>query len=128
MEENIELLLEAYEKAVNEHKTNPDKNYWQGRKDGIRIALSLFHSDKKTWELLNKTSPEFQDTERDRYKGMLRSIYYDVCDLVNSIRTKRQVHQMTIGNILSWVGVYDQLAIDGFTTKIDDAIDPFEKE
>lgn len=126
MSENvIEEIVELYDSAQQEHKTSKEREYWQGRKDGLRLALALLQPDQQ-WTMLNKSSPGFRVEDRERYKAFLKDIYYNVCDLVYSIRHHEKPHYLTVSNIQNWIGSY-MSDKDGFVDQAPDAINPFGK-
>ncbi len=127
MEENvIEEIIDLYLSAKEEHKTSKEREYWQGRKDGLRLALALLQPNDKSWDALNRSSYGFRVEEREAYKRFLLDIYYNVCDLVYSIRNKEKIQGMTLSNIQNWIGSYMNSEKTGFVTPAPDAINPFE--
>jgi hypothetical protein len=105
--------------------TTKERSYWQGRKDGLRLALAILEPNKSR-NLLNDSSPGFQVEEREKYKNFLKSIYYDICDLIYSIRHKERIHPLTVSNIQNWIGIYMNLEKEGFVHPSSDAINPFD--
>ena len=127
MEEDImEEIVDLYDSAQAEFRTTKEKEYWQGRKDGLRLALALLQPDEKTWDILNKSSGGFRIEEKEQYKRFLADIYYNVCDMVYSIRHKEKIHYMTLSNVQNWIGSYMQMEKTGFVIEAEDAINPFE--
>jgi len=89
-EDVIEEIVDLYDSAQVEFRTTKEKEYWQGRKDGLRLALALLQPDEKVWNILNKSSGGFRIEEKEQYRKFLEDIYYNVCDMVYSIRHKEK--------------------------------------
>jgi len=127
-DETIEEIIDLYDKAQEEFRTTKEKDYWQGRKDGLRLALALIQPEETHWNLLNKSSHGFQVEEREQYKNFVEDIYYNVCDLIYCIRHKEKLHPMTISNIQNWIGTYmnEEHKKSDFVKPAPDAINPFK--
>lgn len=126
-EEQYRLLYEALFVAENEVRTNKnEKEYWQGRKDGMRVFLSIVQPNEKIWEQLNQSSHGFQDTERDRLLSLLEDIYYNICDILYSINHNEKIHRQTMINTLQWIDWYDTCAKQGLTKEITNAMNPIK--
>jgi hypothetical protein len=125
----IEEIVDLYDSAKEEFKTTKDTEYWQGRKDGLRLALALLQPEERIWNMLNHSSHGFRIEEREQYKNFISDIYYDVCDLIYSIRHKEKLNGMTISNIQNWIGTYmqEEHKNSGFVKPSPDAINPFSK-
>lgn len=120
-DENVYEIIDQYDKAVDEHKRTTEKDYWQGRKDGLRLALSFIQPDNKFWKKLNETSYGFQATEKEIIQNNVRDVRYNVAAILYEIQNEKKVHSMTRGNLLSWLSHYDQLAEQGLFIKVEDA-------
>ncbi len=120
-DDTIDEIIDAYDKAQDEHKRTTEKDYWQGRKDGLRIALALIQPEKKFWKQLNDTSYGFQSTEKEIIQNNVRNVRYDVATILWEIQNEKKVHTTTRGNLLSWLSHYDRLAEQGLYIKVEDA-------
>lgn len=120
-DEAVKDILEQYDKAVDEHRRTTEKDYWQGRKDGLRLALSFIQPDNKLWKLLNETSYGFQATEKEIIQNNVRDVRYNVSAILWEIEHNKKVHSVTRGNLLSWLSNYDALAEQGLYIKVDDS-------
>ena len=88
-------LLRVYV-DVREQRTNVDHldeaEYWQGKKDGLRTALTLFAPDeeeKQRWEGIQESAPNNRLTEMENLRAALaeaRELLYQFNDLPNDIR------------------------------------------
>lgn len=128
-DEQLDEILEAENKAAYEFRyVTKDKEYWQGRKDGLRVALAILEPGERVWKDLILTSPGFQETEKDYVLKFLQDAYYNIADMVHSIRNKEPIHGMTFSNIQNWLGTYLTNVKDGVLLPVDDAINPFENK
>jgi hypothetical protein len=125
-DKTIEEIIDLYDSAQEERKTTKEPEYWQGRKDGLRLALAILQPEEEHWKLLNQSSYGFRIEEREMYKNFLDSVFYDLCDLIYSIRHKEKPHSLTVSNLQNWLGTYMIEQKTGFVKSAPNAINPFE--
>lgn len=65
-EDKVLEIAEALSRAEAERKTTKEPDYWQGRKDGLRVALAILEPDESIWETLNNNGNNILDTEEYR--------------------------------------------------------------
>lgn len=120
-DEAIEEIIDNYDKAQSEYKTTTEKDYWQGRKDGLRIALALIEPEKRHWKQLNDTSYGFHSTEKEIIQNFVKNIRYNTASILWEIREEKKINSLTVGNLLSWIYQYDILAKQGLFVEVEDA-------
>lgn len=128
IKKKIGEIVELYDRAQKEHKTTREKEYWQGRKDGIRAALAILEPGEglASWDMINKSSPGFRLTEKEALLEFLKDARYNVGAALweYSERGDKRIHIQTIINLLQWLDSYDRRATRDEVYPAPDSITP----
>lgn len=126
LEEKLLEIAELEQRAQEEHRTSKEPEYWQGRKDGLRIALAILEPGEHVWKDLIKTSPGFRIEEKEVLLEMLKDARFNIGAALweYSEKPERNIHIYTIVNLLQWLASYDQRAAAGDLIPTPNAITP----
>jgi hypothetical protein len=107
--DKIEEIIELFTRAAAEHKTTKEREYWQGRKDGIRAALAILEPgrDGEEWTQLNESSHGFKLEEKEALLKFIEDARYNVGAALWEYETKKSIDIQTIVNLLQWLASYD---------------------
>lgn len=70
-------LVAVFYDVAAQSRTAPDRNameYWQGKKDGLRIALTLFAPNERErgmWQLLNDSAHNQRATDMEQRRELI---------------------------------------------------------
>ena len=102
-------------------KNNGTKNqdYWQGRKDAMRLCLSILRQDDNLRDLLD-SSPGYIPVDSELFQDLLEDAVYNVVAILYEIECEERIHPQTRLNLERFVDKYDYLAKKGKFRVIDD--------
>lgn len=126
-EKKLLEIIELEAVAVAERKTTKEREYWQGRKDGLRLALAILEPGESIWKQLTDSSPGFRVTEKEGLLDFMKDARYNIgAALYDYKADKGRIHIQTIMNLLSWISSYDIASKKGDLLNTDDALDPYD--
>lgn len=124
-ETKLDLIIELFERAAAEFKTTKEREYWQGRKDGLRAALAILEPGNSYWERANKSSPGFRREEKEVFFEFIKDARYNIGAALWEYSEKgKRIDVQTIINLLQWLEYYDRQAEKGELDPAPDAITP----
>lgn len=116
-EETIQQLRDLYRDTLIEFKQNAgfeDQDYWQGRKDAMRLCLTLILPElEDNLRTLLETSPNYIPVESELIQDLLDDAVYNVAAIVYEIEELPRVDGRTLLNLKNFVRRYDYLAKQG---------------
>lgn len=95
---DVVKLIRLFWDAEKEERNAPQSGqYWQGRKDGLRIALALLDkSEKIDWAAFQESSRMGQASELE----LLRSLYKEAFNLLNQTHNGQPLYDADILTLL----------------------------
>jgi hypothetical protein len=120
----LDEIIELYDRAAAEFKTTKEREYWQGRKDGLRAALAILEPEESLWDMLNKSSHGFRVEEKEALLKFLEDARYNVGAALWEVDQKERIHSQTRINLERWVDSYDRKAKAGEVLPPKNAIHP----
>lgn len=118
-------LTRIYRDTLYEFKrakeSDIDVDYWQGRKDAMRLCLALILPDlENSMNDLLDISSNYRPTESELVQQLLETAVYNVATIVYEIEEMPRVDGRTVLNLKNFVKQYDYLAEKGKFKIIED--------
>lgn len=119
-------LNAVFEDVIEEAKLHPEKPHWQGKKDGIRIALIYFaeaiglDKDAKRERTMRESSHIARATMLEIMRGHLKSAYHYIDEALWMERTGTKLHPLSRVNWSQWIDSYKRYAKKGMFLKVED--------
>ena len=124
MKEAISTLIDLFQDVDQEHRdcTEPmAREYWQGKKDGLRTALSLLDLENADhWESYQESSHNRRLTKLQILTEMVNDAVYYIGEVLRAVLDRGDIHLMSIGNMRQWFSRYQALAKREIVPKADD--------
>lgn len=115
------LLYRETMDTFKESADSDDKDYWQGRKDAMRLVYAILDPERKeSMEQLLETSPGYIPVDRVMYHELIADAVYNAAAIVWEIEARGKPDFRTIGNLKAFVRSYERIARDGKLPVIDD--------
>jgi hypothetical protein len=113
--------------VVEEFKTQQTE-YWQGKKDGLRIARiyvleALDMEEANSARSLRESSPSARSTTLEILREMARQARFYIGEALWMERDNEPLHPLSRVNWSQWVSWYDRLVEKGIVPEADGAID-----
>jgi hypothetical protein len=123
--DKIREIVEAFNRAASERRSTKEPEYWQGRKDGLRVALAVLQPGE-LWDKANETSPGFRVEEKEALLRFIEDVRYNLgAALWEYIeREDKKIHPQTMINLFQWLDSYDRKAKKGEVLPAEEAISP----
>ena len=118
MRELIDLFLDVEQ----EHRdcTEPmARQYWQGKKDGLRTALALLDKENADhWQSYQESSHNRRLTKLQTLTEMVNDAVYYIGEVL-WVHEGGSIHPMSILNMKQWFDRYKRLAEQGIVPVVD---------
>ena len=98
-----------------------DREYWQGKKDGLRTALALLDKENANhWESYQKSSHNSRLTKLQILTEMVNDAVYYIGEILWAQQDGGNIHPMSILNMRQWFDRYRREAERGNVPVADD--------
>jgi len=119
--DQIKLIYRDTLEEFHKSTRGEDEQYWQGRKDAMRVVLALLQSDEAdNINTLLETSPGYIPTERAIFQELLKSAVYNAAAIVWELKVDGKADYRTLANLRSFVEGYEYMAQQGKVERITD--------
>lgn len=123
MNDAISTLIDLFHDVDQEHRdcTEPmAREYWQGKKDGLRTALALLDKeDSEHWRSYQESSHNRRLTKLQNLIEMVNDAVYYIGEVLWA-QEGGNIHPMPILNMQQWFDRYKVLARRGIVPIADD--------
>jgi hypothetical protein len=98
-----------------------DRDYWQGRKDAMRLVYAILDPERKeSMKRILESSPGYIPTDQEFFHELIADGVYNAAAIVWEIEEMGKPDRQTIANLRAFVRDYESAARDGKLPVIDD--------
>lgn len=119
-------LLRLFTEIDEEARAKPDEEYWQGKKDGLRIGRIFmaealgFDDEADSLEKARESSWGSRSTSLEILRAKMESAMYYIGEALWMDETGAPLHPMSRVNWMRWYNGYKQLAEKGLVPEVND--------
>jgi hypothetical protein len=113
-------LISLYSDVAEQHDRcesgSKEREYWQGKKDGLRTALALLQPERN-WTALNDSSWDKRSTDLELLKSLVQDATFYIGEILWSHKPGNgKVHPLSWTNMRNW---FRQVKMNADRLKID---------